>query len=639
MNTQHAEPRPTHPPARLFSSSFIAAAALVVGTIVLYLPTLSSGFVRLDDYQYVVDNPLVRHPSWQSARRFLGEVTQPSSVEGYYQPLTMLSLMLDASVAGEGGLSPFAYHATNVLLHALNTVLIFWIMRLILGGTLVPLITAAIFGAHPAAVESVAWISQRKTVLASLFAFACVASYLRYGRDRRRAWLGAAIALYLLGTLAKPTIVLLPLVLILLDVWPLRRRVRSALAEKLPFLLILLAMAVIAWRSQAASAASLAAPDPAQLLKLTGLMCYNFALYLGNIFWPVHLSPFRAIPQDIGWNNPVILLTTLGSLTFAGIVLSAVKWSKPLFCGGLAFALLLLPALGAIRFATSLVSDRFLYLPLPFLLLPVGTLFQRWAGRARPRAVGVPLCAGLVILPLLNLTLRQQRVWHDSYSLWSHVRHFVPELPKANYELAVHAMNVGSFEECRGFAQAAVEGEPLNAQYWLTFGRALTRTRRIDEAIRAIRRAMELGLGTRIDLAYAALAEAYIVSGEAERAQSAAKEADRLNPQHAGFSASLGDFALSFAKNCEIASDFYRRALEERPDRHAVRHNLASALWACGHLRAAAQQCEEILSRLRRAGPADSVMQKAAENLRRSIQAAIRKRNEAATQAATQPGR
>ena len=186
-STHNNTPTPTDhdlaPRGRLGSRNRygVVAAALTLLLVVLlaYWPTLSASFVRLDDYQYVVHNESVTHPSWANASKFVTEVSKPSTVAGYYHPLTMLSLMLDTAICGEGGPDPFVYHLTNTILHAIACVLFMFFVRRVVGGVGIPLLIAILFAVHPVQAESIAWISQRKTVLATVFALASLACYLQ----------------------------------------------------------------------------------------------------------------------------------------------------------------------------------------------------------------------------------------------------------------------------------------------------------------------------------------------------------------------------------------------------------------------------------------------------------------------------
>ena len=624
--TRRSEDRPR-------SHFLIAAAGLFIATILVYLPTFSGQFLTLDDYQYVVDNTHVRHPTCQAARQFFAEVKHPSTVAGYYQPLTMISLMVDAWIGGNEGRDPWIYHATNIVLHAINAVLVLWFMWMLLQGSAsrpgahtglaTAIIVAAVFALHPVQVESVAWISQRKTVLASLFAFASLIAYLHYDRLGQHRYLIAAGLCYLLGGLAKPTIMLLPMTLILLDYWPLKRSVLRALPEKIPLLCLMLLMAYVAWVSQV-SAAALGMPKLglSHLLRWVGLLSYNLVLYLGNLVWPMHLSPYRTIPQDLSFGNPSVLIATIVALGFVLSIVTALRWSRPYFVGASSFVILLLPALGGVQFTASCVSDRFVYLPLLFMLMPFAVLIHRLDLILPGQARTVRIVLGLFVVPLAVLTWAQQEVWQDSRHLWFHVQKAVPALAKANRHVANFYHDDGDFEKCREYAQRAVDTDPEDAQYLHLLGRSLTRTGEAGRAIEVLGKALDIGLGSKESWGRVSLAEAHLVRGDADRAAAALAKADAVVRDSAKALAMMGDVALLHADRCAWAIGYYRKALAAEPDDFEIRHSLADALLACKRDREALAEYDEIIERARRRNLRYPKVEDEADAVRRSIEEA-----------------
>lgn len=608
-----------------------AAAVLVAVVLVTYTPSLSGEFVRLDDYQYVVDNPLVCQPSWESLRRFFTEVTRPSTVDGYYQPLTMTSLMIDAGLSGGGSPGPGWFHFTNLALHAATCILVLWMVRLAVGGVAVPLLVALLFAVHPVHVESVSWISQRKTVLSAVFAVGCVACYLKHGRTGRVPWLLASVLAYGVGALAKPTVMLLPLVLPLLDLWPLGgrraagqtpRRSASLIARMLPFLILMVPITWIAWTSQAASGARLLAPNLAAqnvVAKSVGLACHNLFLYLGNIFWPMHLSPYRDLPDNLAITSPGILWAVLGTGLLAVSCLTACRWSKPLCVGGVAFVILLAPALGTIRFAETCVADRFLYLPTVFLLLPLGALLVR-LGRWLPRRATVAyVCIGLLAGPLALLARAQQTVWHDSRALWGHVVESAPRLAKGHVQYAAQLLETAEFATALDHARRAVNLRPRDAGYLHVLGRALVRAGHAAEAVVTLERALDLGLGPIEPLARVSLAEAQIASGDHAGAGLSCERAIALGRGAAGTYESVGDAALTFARDNAAAAEYYERALALDPDNLTARWNLGTAMSAAGRTAEALMEYEQVLNSYRQLGLPTTELEAAAIDLRRRL--------------------
>ena len=250
---------------------------VVATTLVTHWPVLSSSALWLDDHEYVVENPLVRHPGWHSAGQFFTEVLRPSTVSGYYQPLTMISLMADYAIGGEdGSLRP--YHRTNLVLHALNAALVALFLYLLFGQPWVAAMLGVLFGCHPMTVETVAWLAERKTLLATFFALLCLILYVLH--TRRRGWKLYAVALlmFVLALLSKPTTTPLPVLLLLLDYWPLRRLSVRALVEKVPFLVVAGVSAVITYASQA-EAGAVTLPQQQSPLTIPLILCHNILFY------------------------------------------------------------------------------------------------------------------------------------------------------------------------------------------------------------------------------------------------------------------------------------------------------------------------------------------------------------------------
>ncbi len=624
------------------------AALLFFAVLLLYRGTFSSDYVSLDDPQYVIDNELVLDPGWDGAARFLTEVRAPSTVAGYYQPLTMLSLMADSLLSGDPR-SPFVYHATNILLHALNAVLVFLVIRLVLditagrgknhggapqaagdavarpnrgsptAGLAIPLLLAAFFAVHPMQVESVAWISQRKTVLATLFALLAVMSYLHYGRGGRMRYLVVTFVLLVLGNLAKPTLLLVPLLLVLLDVWPLRRRVLRALLEKLPFFALMLAAGWVAWVSQAGVGVGAPKLSPELIPKWIGLMSYNLMLYLGNVFWPMHLSPYRAIPDDLSLASAPIALAVLGTIALLMIVVTAWKRSRPLFVGAAAFLILIAPALGAVQFDVTCVADRFLYLPFVFLLLPLGALLSWSLGLPLERPQVLLACVALFLVPLAILAHAQQTVWRDSLSFWTHVVESAPNLAKGNYNMALLQIEAGDYEAARDRARRAFEAEPKNANHLYALGYALTRTAAAQEASERLSAALQLGLGDKQAAGCVALAEAHLVAGDREASRSAMHQATDLGFSPAAALARLGNVALRHVRRCDWALEYHADAVAAVPDDLEIRFGYAEALRLCGRKADALVEYDAIIGRAAAQGLRFPRVEKARADLQREL--------------------
>ncbi len=600
-----------------------AVVALVVIVLIAYWPSLGHDYVRLDDYQYVVDNEVVRHPSLSGVWRFFSEVTVPSTVAGYYQPLTMVSLMGDVLLAGSDTPGPFVFHLTNVLLHAATSVLVLLLMRSVVGGIAIPFLVAVLFAVHPVQVESVSWISQRKTVLASFFAVGSLLSYLKYGGAKGRIrWLVAAVVLYVVAGLAKPTVLLLPLALPLLDIWPLGRRVIRNLPEKIPFVLVMVVMGWVAWISQVASA-SMHKPsisDAGALFKWIGLLSYNVMLYAGNVVWPLFLSPYRAVPDDPSPANPVVAMAIAGTIAIGVVWLVSMRWCRPLFVGLTSFGIILLPALGAVRFMSSCVADRFLYLPLVFLLLPLALFATRLEGGARQRKRMIRLGLVLFAVPLFILMRAQQGVWSTSKSLWTHSARSVPTLLKAHNNLAKVCLEEELFDEALVHVEECLHQDPQRGDFLHMLGRVRLGQGRSDEAVTLIESAIANGLGKFEGAGYVSLAQAHVARGDAGAAREACEKAIECGSTPVVCYLRIGDVAMRHAGQYAIAIEFYRMAVEEDAENVLYRWNLGTALHACGRAGEALAEYDGAIAVAERKGKFLPELKEAARKLRQQVE-------------------
>ena len=577
------------------------AAAVIVAVVAFacYLPSLSSEFVRLDDYQYVIDNERVRSPSWSGIGWFFAEVQNPSTVAGYYQPLTMASLCLDVLLSGADAteIDPFIFHLTNALLHAITAVLVFAFLRSATGNVIYSALAAALFAVHPANVESVAWISQRKTVLATPLAIGSILAYLRWGRAKRSGWLILSIVLYLLANLAKPTVVLLPLVLPFLDKWPLRRPVGRSLVEKWPFAVAMLAFAYVAFVSQSQSEANMGVPnllDGGVILKWIGLLCYNIMLYLGNLVWPLYLSPVRAVPDSLSLSHPPIALSCLGVIGLIGLWLRAYRSMPSLFVGLAAFAILLSPAMGPIRFVGSCVSDRFLYLPVIFLLVPLVELCRMWSERPIIRPGTLRGMLVLIIAAMGGLAIVQQSVWANSRNLWTHIEIMSPDDPIALSNLAVFDLQEGRIDDALRRAEHAVKVAPGDANSLHALGRVYAQLGRGGEAVELIQKALDVGLGPSQGAGHVALAQALLVGGGDADSRTAFDRALELGCTPSLAASEMGDYALRVARRADEAVHYYQIALNDDPENVVARWNLGTALEFSGRAAEALDQYERV---------------------------------------------
>ena len=410
-------------------------AILAVVTGALYWPTTHHGFLFLDDPNYVVNNAHVNHGiSWEAARWAF-----TSYESANWHPLTWLSHQADWSCYGAFG---GGHHLTNLLLHTLNTLLLFLVLRRLTGDTGASWIVAALFGWHPLHVESVAWIAERKDLLSALSLVGTLWAYSNYARARQHpigdgiaaarlrgwGWYGATLIIFAAGLMCKPMLVTLPCLLLLLDSWPLKRgtdpfdgdSVRNwakLLVEKLPFFALSATACVITVAAQKSGDAIRNRADvPIDLRVLNSLSAYGE--YLRQALWPNPLCIFYPLPHRLP------LVAALVSALFLAAISSLALWRRKespwLITGWLWFLGSLVPVIGLIQVGSQAHADRYMYIPSIGLFVAVVWTGQRLA---RPWRHGKEIAIGLAATGLmlcLVLTRQQLHHWDSDIDLVTH---------------------------------------------------------------------------------------------------------------------------------------------------------------------------------------------------------------------------
>ncbi|MBI5887785.1 MAG: tetratricopeptide repeat protein [Deltaproteobacteria bacterium] len=427
--------------------NWLAALAGAVAFLV-YLPSLQSGFVNWDDQFYVYEN---LHIQTMSPAFFKWVLT--SAYFANWLPLTIISYAVDYQILG---LNPAMYHFTNIAFHALNTGL-FYILSFEIFKAACPekkdvgwtscagtaaLVAALLFGLHPMHVESVSWVSERKGVLSSFFFILGAITYLNYVLEtkNRRSYYALTLLFFVLAVMSKPMVVSFPVVLLILDWYPLKRfqdvkgtfeRAKKAIIEKIPFILASLACAVVVFVSQRNYGAMNTA---AGFLWRMVIIVRGYMFYLYKMLLPFGLAPLYPHPTSI----------TLLSLEYAGafvsfaaifiVCLFTYKRCRAITATWLYYLITLLPVIGLVQVGTQAAADRYSYLPSAgvFLLAGAGAalLFERLT---RPSRIAALVCSIAVFAALSVLTVMQEAVWKESIALWTHEINTVPDRPALAY--------------------------------------------------------------------------------------------------------------------------------------------------------------------------------------------------------------
>jgi protein O-mannosyl-transferase len=503
------------------------AAALLVAVLAAHWPVLGSRALALDDDVFVVRNPLVQRPGWESTRRFFVEVTHPSTVSAYYLPLSMASLMLDWAAGGRPDhLRPF--HATSVALHAVSALLLFLILVRLFGSAVPAALAALLWAVHPVMVEAIASAGERKTVLATALAFASVLSHVHHARGGARRWWWWSIAAFLLALLSKPSVITLPLALLVLDAWPLHRLSRTVLREKWPHFALAVTAAVISVLA-VKDTWEFGPPPPLDPIRVLGQVVWLQGFYLGKLLWPVDLSTVYEAPARFAPTLPSVAIPM--GLAIAVLVVSiAIRKRAPgCLAGGLVFFLLLAPTFAILRYSGVIAYDRYLHLPAvgPALALAAGLVALWRRGTAPARAT---LAAAMLALVLAAaLATRAALVpWRDTLDLWRNAVRVSPGVPDA----------------------------------WNGLGATYAAAGRSDEATAAFRRA--IAVGPQYTDAYMNLGRELMLLGDVEKAVPFLEFAAAHRPGSAQAAAELG-MAYERTQRPAEAAARYRRSLELKP--------------------------------------------------------------------------
>lgn len=531
-----------------------ASLGLVVAVAIAYWPVHSFGFVRFDDPTYVTENPhIVNGVTWSAVKWAF-----TSGYGANWHPVTWLSHMLDVQLFGfDGG----AHHLTNVLVHGLTTVLLFGALSRMTGALWRSAVVAGLFGLHPIHVESVAWVAERKDVLSAFFWMLTLWAYTAYVRRPRASAYVCVVASFALGLMAKPMVVTLPFVLLLLDVWPLNRLelregwwtpARSLLWEKVPLFALSIASSVITFLVQQRGGA-VASGVRLPLVERLGNAVIAYASYLGKMLWPVHLAAYYPYPRILPSTAVLVSALLLTAVSIAAIV--GYRRRPYVLVGWLWYLGTLVPAIGIVQVGTQAMADRYTYIPLVgiFIILAWGVpdALRRWPKMKIASAV----VATGVLLSCAAVSRAQVYHWESSMTLWKHAL----DVTTDNY--AAHTF-YGNALASRGDVAGAI------AEY--------------TEAIRI-----------RADYpeAHNNIGPALAAQGKLDEAVNHFTAAIRLRPNYADAYSNLG-VALATQGKFDLAIDKYHESLRLDPDNARTHTNLGLALQAVGQTAEAARELE-----------------------------------------------
>ena len=462
---------------------------IIVTTYCVYQQVGDHGFVTFDDGLYITEN--FRVQSGFNLDNIVWSFTTTHASN--WHPLTWLSHMLDISLFGQ---DPGSHHLINLLFHIANSLLLFFVFWKMTGDEWQSGFVAALFALHPLHVESVAWVSERKDLLSTFFGMLTLWSYLRYVKTGKAFSYFTAILFFTMGLMAKPMLVTLPFVLLLLDYWPLRRlrfngRFRKAsidpnrslsplLKEKIPFFILAMASCLVTVYAQQAGD-SVASLDVYPMGLRIGNALVAYVGYLAKMIWPIHLAGFYPHPTFL----PAYQVAGSALLLMAVFIVCGLTTRRQpyLIVGWLMYIGMLFPVIGIVQVGDQAMADRYTYVPLIgiFVILAWGLpeLFEKW----HIRKVGFVICAALFLPMLMITTWLQVRHWSDNISFYEHMIKVTDNNFMAHYNLGVYLAEHEQIDAAITQYQKALSIKPGHADANNNLGNALVIKGRYKEAI------------------------------------------------------------------------------------------------------------------------------------------------------------
>ncbi|MBL8860257.1 MAG: tetratricopeptide repeat protein [Planctomycetes bacterium] len=459
------------PPASVRRWTLIALALV---TFAAFVGVLENGWIFYDDHEYVTDNPHVRAGlTWEGFTWFLSQFHV-----GNWHPLTSLSHMLDVELYG---LSPRGPHAENLVLHVVNACLLLHVLFLYTRRFFAAAGVAVLFALHPLRVESVAWISERKDVLSAFFFLLTLWAYKAQLERPSAARRACTVAALVLGLLAKPMLVTVPFVLLLLDVWPLARvePLRERVREKWPLFAAMVASIVITVVAQSSSGATTNLQDnplPARLY--TALTAY--ARYLWLTIAPHDLAPAYPYARELSYTLPLLSLLGIAAVT---VCVWRVRHTRPhLTLGWLWYLGMLVPVIGLVQVGSQSHADRYTYLPLIGIAIALSYELGDLVSRRPKLRLSVIAAGCAACVTLFALTRAQVALWKDTKTLFEHTLRVTSDNTTAEKIYADALLEAGDFDGAALHYRRSLELYPWFPNGRNNLGCALARAGRFDEA-------------------------------------------------------------------------------------------------------------------------------------------------------------
>ena len=600
----------------------VLVAAIFILVFVAFLRCVQNEFLYSygDDPIYVTENIHVKTGlTWENIKWAF-----PSVERSNWHPVTWISHMIDCELYG---LKPWGHHLTSILFHAMNAALVLLVLRNLTNAVWRSLIVALLFALHPLRVESVAWVAERKDVLSTFFWMLTLLMYVRYVRvrdsnDRRRALIHYSFALFFFacGLMSKAMVVTLPCVMLLLDVWPLRRMQRATsdtpqqkcglpitrlLIEKIPFVVLVIVASVYTYLAQNKWGFVQSLENYPLSTRLANALV-SYVRYLGKMVWPLNLSSYYPHPGH--WPLATVLLAVLVLAVISAVAIMTFRKQPYVAIGWCWYLGTLVPVIGIVQLATQAMADRYTYIPMIGILIVVvwgaHDLACNWRLQRMVSTVVVPL----ILIPCAMLTQQRIRDFKDGSTRWRHdlavtgehglaqfalglsfdkeghtdegIRELIdiikakPDWAEAHCNLGIMLCKKERYEEAIPFYLEAIRLNPRFTQAHHYLGFTLFKQGKIDEAIEQLQATTEMMPS--FAPAHAALAMALESKGQPNEAIAQYQQAIRYQPDYPQAYNSLGLLFLKQNRTQEAVVSF-EQAVKLKPDYAEAVGNLAAA--------------------------------------------------------------
>ena len=605
----------------------LICGVLALLTVAVYWQTLGFDFVNYDDGDYVIGNTAIHSGLTTESEKWAFRTGHASN----WHPLTWLSHELDCQIFG---VKPGGMHFTNLLLHVANTLLLFGLLRKMTGATWRSAIVAALFAWHPTHVESVAWISERKDVLSTLFWLLTLLAYAKYASEFKvsgskfKVHYALALGLFAMGLMSKPMLVTLPFVLLLVDYWPRGRigecGVRSAdlkgvkvvgsptitwlraVLEKIPFLLLAVVSSVVTFMVQRQGGAVATLHGMSAAARLSNAIV-SYLRYVGKLLWPENLSVLYPMPSS--WPVWLVVAAAFFVIAMSAMAVWQARQRPYFFVGWFWFVGTLVPVIGLVQVGVQSMADRYLYVPAIGLFIAatwgVAELTERWPKRNILLGAG----AAVVLVMCLGLTWFQIQIWKNGETLFRHAVAVTKNNYLAYNNLGFFLENHGKTDEALDDYRKSVEINPFYEDARNNLGHLLRAAGKYDEALIHLQEALRIkpglveahnnlgnllgDLGRRDEAiaqyelalqydsnnadAHNNLGVARAMQGRLDEAEKLLKEAVRLNSADVGAHGNLGN-VLALEHKPDEALREYELALKLNPGDAQTHYNLGNVL-------------------------------------------------------------